>query len=315
MKVRLEENLPHGKVVDFVGRFPRATFFHTPAWLEILEDSFPNFKAGWITARDGEDLVSIMPFVRMLKGPFNFLWALPFGTYGNPLAVDRRAAGAVLGKFFQMAGSLACLEAVACLFEKGVYDYPAGVSVRMEECSLIELEGDFDEYRRSRLSKKRRQLCNRGRRDGIEVRPLGNEEEVGDFYRIYSAVSRAWGGVHPYPMKFFIELFKRRDEGVLIWGGFLKGKLLGGNIDFYFGEVAQAWQAGISSESYDYYVGSLLVTHAVSEAYRRGIRIFNLGSSGGDSGLIFFKRSLGGREHRYPVVGVRKRWWGWIKSR
>jgi hypothetical protein len=79
--------------------------------------------------------------------------------------------------------------------------------------------------------------------------------------------------------------------------------------------MAQAWQAGMSRESHQYGVGALLVTYAVQEACRKGARIFNLGSSGGDRGLIFFKESMGGREHCFPVVRMRKRWWGWIRAR
>lgn len=302
--------------MEFVAAFGEATFFHTPAWLAVLEASFRRLRTGWITAREGGELVGVMPVVEMQRGPFRFLWSLPFGTYGHPLARDPAVRAALLRIFVRLASRCCCLESAASFFDSAWFsDVPAGACVRMEECCLIELEGSFEDFWRGVLSSKRRQLCNRGLRAGVTVRVLETEEEVQAFHALYVAGSRAWGGVHPYPLRFFLELFKRRDSGVVFWGGYIGGKLLGGNIDFYYGEMAQAWQAGISPEAYPYHVGSLLVTSAVEEAYRRGFKIFNLGSSGGDEGLIFFKKSLGGTEYVYPVLEMKKRWWGWLRRR
>jgi lipid II:glycine glycyltransferase (peptidoglycan interpeptide bridge formation enzyme) len=100
-----------------------------------------------------------------------------------------------------------------------------------------------------------------------------------------------------------------------MFGAFLNGKLLGGHIDFYFGNMAQAWQAGVSKEANRYGVSPYLVIRAIEEAYNRGIKYFNMGSSGGDEGLIYFKESLGGKEFNYPIVKSEKRWWKWIKNR
>ena len=101
----------------------------------------------------------------------------------------------------------------------------------------------------------------------------------------------------------------------MIWGGFLEGTLLGGHIDFYHGETAQAWQAGMTPDSHRYDVGALLVIEAVREACRRGVKRFNLGSSGGEEGIRFFKQSMGGMEHRFTVAGVGKRWWRLLRGR
>ena len=59
----------------------------------------------------------------------------------------------------------------------------------------------------------------------------------------------------------------------------------------------------------------MLIMEAVETAYKRGVKLLNLGTSNGDKGLIFFKESLGGRQHIYPIVGIRKRWWRWIRRR
>jgi hypothetical protein len=316
VKIGLEETLDSGGVMRFVAGFAEATFFHTPAWIETLDASFPEFTVGWLTAREAGSIVGLMPVVRAAKGPFGFLWALPWGTYGHPIARSTAVKGALIDAFARLAAHPLCLEAAVSVFD-GAYlsDVPPAATVRMEECSLIPLEGSFEDFWRNALSSKRRQLCNRGLRSGVSVRMLETEEEVRSFHTLYVTGSRSWGGVHPYPLRFFMELFGRRDDGVVFWGGFLEGRLLGGNIDFYFGDMAQAWQAGLSAEAYPYYVGSLLVTAAVEEAYRRGLKVFNLGSSQDDEGIIFFKKSLGGAEFIYPVLEIRKKWWRWLRNR
>ena len=316
MKIGLEDRLPRKEILDFVSTFPHVTFFHTPTWMEILTTSFPHFNARWITVRSDRELIGIMPVVEIRRGSFRTMWALPFGTYGDPIALTVSTQHALLETFFQLAGAVTCLEAGVTFFSPGFEGVlPDGVDVRTEECRVIHLHGSFQEYRTGALSKKRRQLCHRALRAGIEVRPIEEEREVEELHRLYSIEARTWGGPHPYPVQLFRELLTHRGEGVILWGGFLGGRLLGGHINFYFKEMGQAWQAAMSEDASEYEVSALLILEAVREAYARGMRIFNLGSSGGNRGIIFFKESMGGKEHLYRIATVRKKWWSWLKGR
>ena len=72
--------------------------------------------------------------------------------------------------------------------------------------------------------------------------------------------------------------------------------------------MAQAWQAGLTERASEYDISSMLIFSAVEEAYERGIKEFNLGSSGQNEGIRFFKESLGGREHLYSTLTVEKGW-------
>ncbi len=257
-----------------------------------------------------------MPAVRIERGPFWSLWSLPFGTYGGPLATDARAREALLDRFFRLAGSPRCLEAGAVLFgAEPPASLPRGRAIAMEECSLVSLVHGFDEVWNRGWSGKRRQLARRALEAGIAARSLETEAEVRMFHAIYARESRAWGGVHPYPERLFLELFARRGEGVVFWGAFLGEDLLGGHIDFYRGEMAQAWQGGMTERARGFETGTILIKSAMEEACRRGCRVFNLGASGGNRGILFFKESLGGREHRYAIVTTRKRWWALARGR
>jgi hypothetical protein len=316
VKAELEHRPPREELERFIGSVPGATFFHTHAWLDSLEHAFGGFRVLWLTARESDALAGVMPVVRIARGPFSYLWSLPFGTYGEPLSRDGRVREALLAEFFRLARAPWCLEAGAVLFGgEAPAPAPRGFGVTMEECRLVSLEKGFDDVWNTQWSGKRRQLARRGLDAGVVARSLESEEEVRRFHAIYAGESRAWGGVHPYPERLFLELFRRRSGEVVFWGAFLNGDLLGGHIDFYHGEMAQAWQGGMTERAREFETGAILIKSAMEEACGRGCRVFNLGSSGGNRGILFFKESLGGREHRYPVITARKRWWALIRRR
>ncbi len=316
MKIRIEEDLNREEILEFIADLDGSTFFHTPAWMEAIRASFPRLEAGWVTARTAGGLAGLMPFVRKVRGPLFSLWSMPFGTYGTPLEREAGVSMELLKKFFQISSSPACLEGVANIFGSSFDDLRLrGTRRRIESCCIIELSGEFEDYSDKVLGRRKKRECLATARDGVVARPLATMDELAVFHGIYRDASRNWGGVHPYPLRFFEELYGRRDEGVLFLGAFRGGRLLGGHIDMFFGRNAQAWQAGMASEARRYKLASFLVYSAVREAYGRGARIFNLGSSGGDMGLIRFKQLMGGKEYNYPVIEKRKCWWGWIRPR
>jgi len=315
VKVAFEHRPVPAELDAFIGSFARATFFQTPPWLDALQESFPRFDTAYLTVREGGSLAGVMPLVRIRKRPFSYLWALPFGTYGDPLARDETARNALLERFFEMTQSPACLEGGVVLFQGDVpARLPGGADIRMEECRLVQLGAGFEAVWKE-WSSKRRQLVRRGEDAGVVARLLESDAEVRRFHRIYVEESRGWGGVHPYPERLFLELFKRRAQGALFWGAFLGEELLGAHIDLYHGEMAQAWQGGMTERAGGFETGAILIKSAVAEACRRGSRLYNLGASGGNPGILFFKESLGGREHRYPVITVRKRLLALVRGR
>lgn len=310
MKIDIEEQLNRAELNAFLEGVPGATFFHTAAWMESLCVSFDRLRPAWITAREGGRLQGMMPLCVSRRGPVHSLAALPFGTYGTPLSPDPSVKSALLSRYLEMSAAPSCAASSASLFgmsEGGIPSPPA--RARMEECCVIELGGGFEGYRSGALSAKKRQICNKCEREGMVVKTLSSACEFDGFYDVYSRGSVRWGGVHPYPRSFLADLFGRRDEGVLFWGAFGGSEMLGGHIDLYFGRAAQAWQAGMSPRSHEIGISSYLVYSAVREACARGVEVFNLGSSGGDEGMIFFKESMGGKKVLYPVIETRKFWW------
>ena len=314
MEIRFETDLSNIEALEFISAFESATFFHSPAWQEILSESFPRFECGWLAARNDGKLVGLMPVARVKRGPAFMMHSLPFGTYGGPIAHDPEVRTAILDTFFLIASSPRCASAGANLIGfHGELETPRGWKCRMEECRIITLPDSFEEYRSKGMSRKRRQLCNRCEREGVVARKLDGEGDLELFFDIYLRGASSWGGVHPYPREFFESLHRCGSGGVCFWGAFIGDTLLAAHVDFYFGKTAQAWQAGVTPQAHEYDAAAYLVMVAVREAIDRGTSVFNLGSSSGGAGMIFFKESMGGTEYLYPVVEKKRRWLEWLR--
>jgi hypothetical protein len=312
----LEKEVEAGEFADLIERFEFSNFFNSPGWVEILAASFPGFSPYWITARESGRIVGIMPVVNKDILFLHCVRSLPFGTYGTPLADDPAIKSKLVGRFMELASSAGCLDAVCTLFDPGWNEwFSRDIPHTMSESRIAKLDGDFESYLASKVSATKRKTYRRCERAGVTARPLNSVEEVMEFHGIYGEMSRGWGGIHPLPDRFFTEIFSRGGDCVAIMGAFKDGRMMGGHIDFYYGNMAQAWQAGLSKEANRLGAAPYLVLEAVREAYSRNISYFNLGSSSGDEGLIEFKESLGGSETKYPVIKTGKRWWKWIRRR
>ncbi|MDZ7859654.1 MAG: GNAT family N-acetyltransferase [Candidatus Krumholzibacteriota bacterium] len=315
VKIEIEERVEEGEIYKLLDKIKFRNFFNTPIWIDILESSFSEFSARWITARIGKTLLGFMPVIFIKRNIFYFIRSLPFGTYGTPVAEDGDISKSLVEQFLKLSTSFRCLNATAVIFDPDWDEWLSSAGLyEVAECRIADLKGGFEDYRMVKLSSSKRKACNGCQRAGVVVRPLKTKGEVLNFYDIYTDMAARWGGVHPFPLSLFMELFVKGGSNVLILGAFLDNRLLGGHVDFYYGDIAQAWQAGVSEEAKSYGVSPYLVLRAIEEAYRRKMKFFNMGSSGGDEGLIYFKESLGGREFNYPVVKSGKRWWEWIRN-
>ncbi len=314
--IRLEENIGEAEVTGLLKSSRFQSLFGTTLWIDILLSSFPGFSAGWITAREGGSLIGLMPVIFKKIFSFHCIRSLPFGTYGNPLSSEDRVKRLLVEKFLKLAARPRCLDAVCTIFDVGWKEwFPDRIHCQIAESRIAELEGGFEDYLARKVNATKRKAYRKCSREGIEISPLESFEEIALFHRIYESRASGWGGIHPLPLLFFENLFAKGGDRVVFMGAYADGKLLGGHVDLYFGNMAQAWQAGVSKEANRYGVAPCLVLEAVREAYSRGIEYFNMGSSGGDKGLIDFKESMGGARITYPLIIRGKRWWKLIRKR
>ncbi len=303
MKVELAREVDENVSAELYRGLAPTSFFQTPLWLKSLSKAFKRFEPFWIVLRGDGGIRAFMPFIKAKRVVFHTNWSMPFGTYGGPVAHSPEEEKILVDEFFRLSSSPLCLKAHVVMFKSGLdYEIPEGVHLQQEVCHVVDISGGFEHYWDKLIRKKRRQLYRKGLREGVVVRKLRSRGELDYFYRLYQENSLVWGGVHPYPKLLFEELFSSGSEDVLFLGGFLDGRLIAGHLLFFSPGLAQAWQAAVSEEAYSYYLSEILIVEGIREACRRGIGLFNLGSSGGSEGIAEFKASMGGERFQITVL-------------
>jgi len=163
---------------------------------------------------------------------------------------------------------------------------------------IVSLEAGWEEVR-SRMEKAKRKQARRGEREGLRLARARSSQEVAAYYRIYMERIRRWGERDYYPERLFQALVAEGGEEVRLTLLYRGEELLGGHLNFYFGDTVIAWNGVTKVEAAAYKAATFLYFRLLEDACRQGYRFYNLGGSLGKESLRQFKASLGGVDHRY----------------
>lgn len=301
-----------------------------PEWDELAADvaADPFMRPGWFQAwhrsfnggpleihclrRDGGQLLALAPFVRgrrSLISPTN--WHTP--SY-EVIATDADAAGSLLRKSIdKMPARLRIRFAAADgITARGLAEVAeaSGVKVferRLARSPVIELDGDFETYRRT-LSKNLRKNLNRRRsrmeeQGKVEITVItdSNDAEQG-LDRAFAIEASGWKGRHrtamaskPETRRFYVELVRWAAEAGILRLVFLK---VGGEpIAFDLGLQSHGWyyslKTGYEARHQRLGPGAALTYELIRRCYDEGLeRIELLGAEdefkrrwAGDSGV------------------------------
>ncbi len=303
MRLEILDEFPP-ELDEVAERSPHASFYQTGVWINSLSRSFPSMVFRCIVAEQGGELLGYLPFFEISKGPGRFLWSMPFGTYGGPVALggdDVRHA--LLNSFAKMGARLRVCEI-------GWVDYwnlGDDAFFRREEAitHLIDLEPGFDRIWSQVFEKSRRKRTRLAQREGVSVVESGSIEDARRYHAIYTARADAWGERFRYPENLFVELVGGGRNNVKLFLAYRGDQLLGGQLNFYFRDTVIAWYGITSLESRSFHASTLLYTSFIRHACENGYKLINLGGSLGKTSLMDFKVSLGGIPYRYRVFRKR----------
>ncbi len=286
---------------------PRATFYHTGAWLLSLADAYPRLALYCLVAEEGGEAVAYLPYFVAKRGPIRRLWSLPFGTYGGPVGkADDGVLVALLEKFrAEFEGRT--------VVELGWVDYhnafpDLGGAIEPDETHLVDLSAGLDALwaKDSRHRRKRRNADLRHAREaGVVVRRASGAQDIERFFVVCRG--RLEGrGASVYPQQLFASLVERGGERVRIHLAWQEERVLGGLLTFYYKDSVIAWHGMSSLDGSEVQAGKLMVATCMNEAAQEGYRTFNLGASLGKPSLVWFKESMGGEAHPYRTIRHRR---------
>jgi hypothetical protein len=282
---------------------PRATFYHTSAWLESLAESYPKLRLGCLVAEEEGRPVAYLPYCAARRGPFESLWSLPFGTYGGP--VGSEPALAPLFAAYRGLGEKRSVIEVGWVDYHRQFDAPAGATQSIMN-HVVDIAPGFDTVWRERFDKPRRRRARRAEEMGVSVRRASGMDDVGRFYQVYRSRLEAWEERTGHPEALFRGLIARGGTRVRLYLAEHAGEVVGGHFNFYYKDDVTAWYGMASRHGDELHAGTLLYATAMREACDDGFRTYNLGASLGKSSLEEYKRSLGGEPHHYTVACERK---------
>jgi CelD/BcsL family acetyltransferase involved in cellulose biosynthesis len=278
---------------------PRATFYHTGAWLLSLVDAYPKLRVHCLVAEDAARPVAFLPYVVGRRGPLQSLWSLPFGTYGGPVG-DEAALAPLLAEYRRRGRARRVVE-LAWVDYHNHFDADGG-EVETDACHVVDMVGGFDAVWRDRFDKPRRRRARRAEEAGVAVRRAAGEDDVHRFFEVYRSRLAGWESRGGHPESLFRSLLARGGERVRMYLAVHEGTVVGGHVNFYYKEDVTAWYGMASERGDQFNAGTLLYATAMREACAEGYRSYNLGASLGKASLIEFKRSLGGVSYEYRTV-------------
>lgn len=305
--MRVISPVPAEKWEDIVRRSDESTFFHTPAWAEILEHAY-----GYETASrlfvfdDGTEI--LLPLLKTHEsiGLFSEYKSMPEGTYGGFLCAvepNRQKIDQALKTF----GPWDSLEICPPPLSKHAHMLTHSRASSLYT-HILRLDGGFDAVWTNSFSSKLRNVCRRAQKAGCEVSSTADLVDFESFNEIYQHVAPQRDEA-TYPRAFFQAMAGR--ESVRLWLARYDGKIAGGIIAFYGPKEAFYQAAAVLPEYVKHGTNSFLLQRLIEDASLRGLDYVNFGSSvtaGRElEALKRFKASFGAEKvvyNRYRRDGI-----------
>ena len=282
----------------YVASHPRATVYHTSAWVRIVCEIGRYPSLCLLHERDGR-VTGVLPLVAVdsrLTG--RRISTLPFSDSCCALADDTATASALLeearamrarrgASFYEMRGepilrdgSAAALSGFARSAHFSNY--------------VIPLSGDAEAVRKTFSRTAVRQTISKGERLGVVVR-AGDARDLDAFYALY-LMNRRRHGIPPQPRSLFARLLERMADTprAILYLAEHESKAIAGLIAIRFNGVTYAKYEGVDDTRRDLVPLYPLFWKSIEDAVHEGDRLYDFGRTAGDNpGLNEFKQRWG----------------------
>jgi hypothetical protein len=279
---------------EFLERHPRASVFHSSAWLRALSQTYGYKSIAYTTSPRGQDLENGVVFCRVeswLTG--RRLVSLPFSDHCEPL-VDREDDLDVFAAAIEQEArneqwryvELRPLER----FEIITSLRHTAVPYRFHQLDLgPDLDALFGNFHKNSIQRK---IC-RAEREGLTCHEGSTEAFLDHFYRLFK-ITRHRLRVPPPPRKWFANLVECLGEAVKIRIAFKGDQSVAAMMTIRY-KNTMVYKYGCSDARFNNLGGMpLLYWRAIQDAKNSGLRFFDLGRTDADQqGLITFKNRWG----------------------
>ena len=304
------EPLKDSRWDDFVRSKPRASLFHTSAWLEALSRTYGYHPVAYTTSPGDEELRNALVFCRVeswLTG--HRLVSLPFSDHCEPLVdttEDRVLISAALQRDLERERWNYVEIRPLRPFRLVTPFCHTGIRYAFHQLDLTpDLNTIFRNFHKSSTQRKVR----RAEREGLVYREGCSQALLEDFYQLFIR-TRKRHGLAPQPKRWFANLMECFGEALKVRVVLKQERPIAAMITIRYKNTL-TYKYGCSDADFNH-LGPmhLLFWNAIQEAKCAGLRWLDFGRTNADQeGLITFKNRWGATQSvlTYSRYGVAKK--------
>jgi lipid II:glycine glycyltransferase (peptidoglycan interpeptide bridge formation enzyme) len=291
---------------EFIEQHPRASVFHTCAWLQALKSTYGYEPVAYTTTRPGESLANGWVFCRVrswLTG--RRLVSLPFSDHCNPLVQNSNDLSEIT-KALTFQWKKSQWRYIECRLASQ-QEIPEKFGQADEFClHKLDLQPSLDELFRNLHKNSTQRKINRAAREQIAYEEGCSEALLDTFYELL-VLTRQRHQIPPQPRKWFSSLLRCFGTQMRIRVAFCREAPIAAIITLQFKNSIVYKYGGANSRFFPLGGMQMLLWRAVREARESQLREFDLGRSDLEAkGLILFKDRLGATRtslgyFRYPA--------------
>ena len=265
---------------------PRATPFHSTAWIRALERAFGYQSRCIYSERDGE-ITGVLPLFLVSNWILGrCLLSSPFADYGGICAADQESSEALM----ECAKQMASYEKVDYLeLRHRSYELQPGfVPKDLYVAFSCELGHDSEaEFRK--LPRDTRYMIHKGEKAGLETKS-GVSGQLDLFYSLFATSWRRLG-TPVLPKKWLDILVDEFSDCADLKLVYHKGRAVAGVLSLSCGDAVFPHYAGASPEANQVAANNFMYWQLIAAAIGKGIRRFDFGRSKRGTGAFHFKSS------------------------
>lgn len=277
----------------FVSRHPRASLFHSSAWLRALQKTYGYQPVAFSWPAPGEALQGAILFCEVdswLTG--RRLVSLPFSDHCDPLLSDadyRPLLSALENKL--SAARWRYIEVRP--LNSGDPDSASWHSSATYHFHRLDLRPDLDTLFRGFHHSSTQRKIRRAEREGLEYREGSSESLFNDFYRLL-VVTRKRHSIPPQPRKWFRNLMEAFGEDLKFRLAFKGNRAVAGMLTIRHKDTLYYKNGGSDARFHSLGGMHLLFWNSIQDAKGQGLASLDFGRVDTDQpGLITFKNRWG----------------------
>ena len=289
---------------------PACTFYHTPLWHDIVIKAYKDYSIGtrgFIFDNGGR---AAFPFIQTKKGrPLlgkSRLKSSVFGGYGGIIADTSVGAAQQQEVYDFLVKQRASISIDTNPFSKTAVKLPEGFICKEDFTQALTLTKD-EQALYQKLNRGGKSNHNQAKKHGITVRLARTDADVHAYYALYRDTLRRWGdgALFEYPESLFFTIFAHAGNAIKIWLAEKEGVIVAGVIIFYWNRIATYWHGASHQDYFQCYPNNMLHMEIIRDAAAAGFHFYDFGPSGGQEGVVRFKKSFGAQE--LPFVSAHRK--------